>query len=411
MENPCLKKMHSQISYIISAKISYIGDLFLLPKSTVFHKLSERRVIYILVATTAQKKLVYLTGQHTRKELQEIRSNEQFFCPSCQAPLLLKIGEINIPHFAHKTLSDCHHSNEPESSLHLQGKLLLYQFFNRLNFKVELEKYLSEIRQRADLLVDKKYAIEFQCSLIPAQQLIQRSKGYRQLDIYPLWIKGLKEPCCEGIGQLQIKSYEIAMFQQTGNLPYVLLFCPSNNQFYYYSNLFYVSSNRWVGKTKSLSAANQVFPFALPKTLSKDEFNQVMGIFYHAKKKYIRSQLYAGNRVGNLYCRLCYELRLDVANVPGLFGLPLLGGECFKQPAVLWQLQVVEAYEKGIRVDRMIRTGKLTLSDLKKEQQAISLVSDYLALYLKYKDSVLDYSNILDIVYDNYCKNVRKLRK
>lgn len=411
MENLFSKKMHSQISFIISAKVSFTGDLFLLPKFSGFHRLVKRRVICILVATTTQQQLFYLTGKYTRQELLEIRLHEQFFCPVCEAPVHLKIGEINIPHFAHKTLSNCQHFSEPESSLHLQGKLLLYQFFNQLNFKAELEKYLSEIRQRADLVVDKKYAIEFQCSTIPVSQLIQRSEGYQQLSMYPIWLKGLKEPCREGVGLLHLKSHEVAMMQKVGQLSYILLFYPPANQFYYYSNLFYVSASRWVGKTKSLPATKQVFPFALPKPLSKDEFNNVLGIFYHAKKQYIRSQLYAGKRVGNLYCRLCYELRLDVTNVPCLFGIPLLGAECFKQPAILWQLQVVEAHEKGIGIDRLIQTGKLTLSNPEKQQQAIELSANYIALYLKYKDKTVDNSNILDIVYDNYCKNVRKLRK
>ncbi|WP_237704139.1 competence protein CoiA [Planococcus donghaensis] len=403
--------MHSQISFIILAKISFIGDLFLLPKCFIFHKLEKRRVICILVATTTRQQLFYLTGEYSRKELLEIRLREKFFCPTCHAPLLLKIGEINIPHFAHKTLSDCQHFSEPESSLHLHGKLLLYQFFHQLNFKAELEKYLSEIRQRADLLIDERYAVEFQCSPLPVSQLLQRSKGYQQLSISPIWLKGLKEPCLEGIGLLHLKVHEVAMMQYAGQLPYILLFCPLDNRFYYYSNLFYVSSSRWVGKTKSLSATKQIFPFALPKPLSKEEFKRVIGIFYHVKKQYIHSQLYAGNRVGNLYCRLCYELRLDVTNVPDLFGIPLLGAECFKQPAVLWQLQVVEAHMRGVSIRRLIYSGRLALNDTKKEQQAITLAEDYIALYLKYKNDTIDNSNILDICYDIYCKNVRKLRK
>ncbi|WP_238323722.1 competence protein CoiA [Planococcus donghaensis] len=368
-------------------------------------------MICILVATTTRQQLFCLTGQYSRKELLEIRLQEQFFCPTCHAPLLLKVGKVNIPHFAHKTLSNCQHFSEPESSLHLHGKLLLYQFFNQLNFKAELEKYLSKVRQRADVLVDERYAIEFQCSPIPVSQLLQRSKGYQQLSISPIWLKGLKEPCLEGIGLLHLKVHEVAMMQYAGQLPYILLFCPPDNRFYYYSNLFYVSSSRWVGKTKSLSATKQIFPFARPKPLSKEEFNLVMGIFYQAKKQYVRSQLYAGNRVGNLYCRLCYELCLDATNPPNLFGVPLVGADCFKQPAVLWQLLVVEAYEKGIGVDWLIQTGKLTLRESEKEQQAITLTADYLTLYLKYKDDALNNSNILDILYDNYCKNVRKLRK
>lgn len=396
---------------IILDEISLTGDLFLLPKSFSFHRMEERRVINILVAKTKQQELFYLTGTYARTELQEIRLRQQFFCPSCEAPLVLRIGEIKIPHFAHKSLSDCDHFSEPESPLHLHGKLLLYHFFQQLNFNVELEKHLSEIRQRADLLVAGQYAIEFQCSPIPVPQLNQRSKGYRQLDIQPIWIKGLKQPCREEIGVLRIKSHEVAMRQNNGLVSFILLFHPSDNRFYYHSNLFYISSNRWVGKTKSIQATKQIFPFATPKRLSKEEFRSVMEIFRNVKRQYIRNQLYAENRIKNRFCRLCYEMRIDVANVPDLFGIPMLGAECMKQPAVLWQLQTVAAWEKGIQVDALIASGRLALTDPGLINQAAALMTDYLTLYLSFKDIPLTDSKLLDSAYDIYCKNLRKLRK
>ncbi|WP_285228680.1 competence protein CoiA family protein [Planococcus sp. ISL-110] len=373
--------------------------------------MEKRRVICILVAKTARQEFFYLTGKHTRTELQEIRLREQFFCPSCQAPLLLKIGEINIPHFAHQTLSLCDNFSEPESSLHLQGKLLLYQFFQQLDFKVDLESYIPQIRQRADLLVSGQFAIEFQCSKIPVPQLNQRSEGYRRLNIQPIWIKGLKEPCCEEIGLIRLGTHEVEMRQGADQALFILLFHPLDNRFYYHSNLFYVSSNRWVGKTKSIRARNQIFPFAVPKPLTKEEFNVVLGIFRNVRQRYTRSQLYNENRIKSLYCRLCYELRLDMTNLPAFFGIPILGAECLKQPAVLWQLQAVAAWEKGVSVDTLIASGKLVLSNPAHASQAVALVSEYLAIYMTLKDGSSKDSSLLDIAYDNYCKNLRKLRK
>lgn len=368
-------------------------------------------MIPILVASTKQQRLFYLTEKYSREELQEIRLREQFFCPSCQAPVILKIGEINIPHFAHKNRTFCDSFSEPESSLHLHGKLLLHHFFHRLHFKVELEAYLTEIRQRADLLVEERYAIEFQCSTIPVSQLKERSNGYKQLHIHPVWIKGLKEPCREEIGVLRLKSYEVAMQQNAGSVPHLLLLHPPGNRFYYHSNLFYVSANRWVGKTRSLEASKQIFPFAVPKQLSKEEFKTVMGIFQHVKRQYIRNQLYPENRVKNRFCRLCYELQVDVMNVSAAFGVPCMGAECLKQPAVFWQLQAVWGWQKGISVEVLIASGKLVLTDPQMAIQATAVVTDYLALYQSCKDKTLKDSSFLDIVYDNYCKNVRKLRK
>ena len=368
--------------------------------------MEKRRVIYILVAKTEQQELFYLTGQHDKQELQDIRNHQQFFCPSCEAPLLLKIGEINIPHFAHRTLSDCDHYSEPESSLHLQGKLLLHQFFQQRNFKVELENYLPEIRQRADLLIDGQHAIEFQCSTISPEHLQQRSQGYQRVNIQDTWIKGLKEPCNEGIGLLRLKSHEIAMQQKAGSLSFILLFFPPHNRFYYHSNLLFISSNRWVGKTKSIPAAKQAFPFAVPKPLSKAEFKTVMDIFKNEKKRYIRNQLYAGNRIRNVYCRLCYELRMDVANLPELIGIPVPGAQHFKEPVVLWQLQAVAAHEKKIPLRDLIRSGKLTLSAGAQEREAAAVLHYYLSCYSSFEGNALNDSSLLDIVYHNYCKTL-----
>lgn len=368
-------------------------------------------MIYILVAKTEQQELFYLTSKHTRTELQEIRLQNKFFCPSCHAPLLLKIGEINIPHFAHQTLTACDTFSEPESSLHLRGKLLLYQFFSQLNLKIELESYIPQIRQRADLLVNGQTAIELQFSAIPSAQLKKRSKGYLSLNMQPIWIKGLREPCCEGIGLLRLKTHEIEMRQSADKSKFILMFYPLENRFYYHSSLFYVSSNRWVGKTKALEAEHQVFPFAMPKPLTKKEFNVILGIFFNLQQQYVRSQLYIENRIKSLYCRLCYELRLDMTSLPPFFGLPLIGAECLKQPAVLWQMQAVASFEKGISVDELISSGKLLLTDTASATQAIELVAEYLGLYLLLKGNSSEKSSLLDITYHNYCKNLRKLRK
>jgi competence protein CoiA len=147
-----------------------------------FFTIKERRVIFILIASTKDKQLVYLTQQFTKEELATLKNSTPFFCPGCGASVTLKIGEIKIPHFAHKSLHDCDSSGEPESPLHLQGKQQLYKFFSSQNLTVELEKYVPAIRQRADLLLNHQIAIEFQCSPISASQIASRSAGYSEID-------------------------------------------------------------------------------------------------------------------------------------------------------------------------------------------------------------------------------------
>lgn len=136
-----------------------------------------------------------------------------------------------------------------------------------------------------------------------------------------------------------------------------------------------------------------------------------MGIFQNVKRRYIRSQLYAENRIKNSFCRLCYELRIDVGNVPDFFGIPMLGAECMKSPAVVWQLQTVAAWEKGISMEVLAASGRVPLTNPGVTGQAASLMTEYLTLYLSFANRDSTDSKVLDSAYDIYCKNLRKLRK
>ncbi|UZN00931.1 competence protein CoiA family protein [Lysinibacillus sp. MHQ-1] len=75
-----------------------------------------------------------------------------------------------MPHFAHHTQNQCSKFfAEGESKLHLQGKIQLFEWLQKLRLKVELEPYLTELSQRPDLLVafdNNNFALEFQCSPI-----------------------------------------------------------------------------------------------------------------------------------------------------------------------------------------------------------------------------------------------------
>ncbi|MEY8537012.1 competence protein CoiA family protein [Lactococcus muris] len=95
--------------------------------------------------------------------LESNKLKEPFYCPACKSSVRLKKGKIKISHFAHISLQNCSSWSEHESAQHLELKLGLYQWL-RQKEKVEIEKYLPQIQQTADLLVNDKLAIEIQCS-------------------------------------------------------------------------------------------------------------------------------------------------------------------------------------------------------------------------------------------------------
>ena len=118
---------------------------------------------------------------------------DKYECPGCGEPVHLKKGNIKIAHYAHKQFGQCHVSTEGESATHLQGKLALFQYFNDRYDEVKLEPWLSEIKQRPDLMVRKGTAwtvIEFQCAPITIERIRERMAGYRQLQLQVIWILG-----------------------------------------------------------------------------------------------------------------------------------------------------------------------------------------------------------------------------
>jgi competence protein CoiA len=148
--------------------------------------------VYILTAKKDNDKIFTLERQMTREQLEHLRSTSQFTCPQCGNPLRLKIGKVVTPHFAHIVSTDCFTSfSERESPTHLIGKQQLAEFFTRIGYKVELEAFIPKISQRPDLLIRKNkslYAIEFQCSVIPTEDIEKRNSGYRRIKIPTVWI-------------------------------------------------------------------------------------------------------------------------------------------------------------------------------------------------------------------------------
>ena len=203
-------------------------------KLMVNRRLRKRRVIHILTALHEQG-LFVLQEHHTRAQLLELRRTIQFYCPGCKDQVILKVGAIKTPHFAHLHHSSCEQSHEPETFLHLLGKSRLYSFLQQQQLSPRLEHYLPDIKQRADLLVANK-ALEFQCSVLTAEQVSRRSSGYRSTKLEPIWIRGTQAIPHSGTGVFQIRPFEQEMFLGDGDMPYLLSFHPEKTLFIYFPN-------------------------------------------------------------------------------------------------------------------------------------------------------------------------------
>ncbi len=145
----------------------------------------------MLTARTKTGKNICLGYDYNKEALLSLRKKEEFVCPICGENLLLKLGNQRIFHFAHKPGSHCREFYENESFEHMEGKRQLFQWLLSQKIPSMLEYYDSEIQQRPDIMFrykGKKYSLEFQCSTLPEDTFIKRTKTYLENNYIPLWI-------------------------------------------------------------------------------------------------------------------------------------------------------------------------------------------------------------------------------
>lgn len=299
----------------------------------------------MLVAQNHEKKLIILHSRISRKHLLELKKSNQFFCPQCKDKLILKVGTLKIPHFAHNNHNLCEQTfSERESIDHLLGKEQLYSFFKERNDTFpQLEPYLKEIQQRPDILVTMKnesYAIEFQCSPIDDDLYSLRNKGYASIGIEPIWI-----PLTPQNIQVQKQITKISLpiryrkfLLRHKNYMHCITYHPHKKQFVYISNLLQVYGNQFLTKIIPLNIAKQQFPFYIPKPLTLDEFTLYLKIYNIIKRKYLNSRIRMSHKgINDLFLRSIYELRLSIDKLPNFLGVPINGNEQLKLFSVEWQ--------------------------------------------------------------------------
>lgn len=133
--------------------------------------------------------------QHNLVRATEHTVDSSYYCPACKGGLIFKKGTINQSHFSHKSNSHCQTFSEGETAEHMEGKLILYDWFLKENTDVQLEAFIPELNQRPDLLIhykETKVAIEYQCSPISIEKIRTRTHGYKKMNITVIWILGDK---------------------------------------------------------------------------------------------------------------------------------------------------------------------------------------------------------------------------
>jgi competence protein CoiA len=97
-------------------------------------------------------------------------------CIYCGGELIAKCGEINIWHWAHKSLTDCEGASE--TAWHMEWKAC----FKPENVEIPIEK--DSVRKIADLVTDGGLIVEFQNSPISPDEIRLRESFYDNM----IWV-------------------------------------------------------------------------------------------------------------------------------------------------------------------------------------------------------------------------------
>ncbi|WP_455431218.1 competence protein CoiA [Sporosarcina thermotolerans] len=294
--------------------------------------------------------MVVLTADLKRDELRSWKETRSFFCPQCRSPVHLKVGDIVIPHFAHRKATACRASfSEGESPQHLTGKLLLHQLLSTHSEDAILEPLLKEISQRPDLLIasnDVKVPIEFQCSTIPIPLLEKRTQGYQKVGMTPIWILHTPQKFTnipEGVGTFQFSKFEEWFIVSTPPEGDVLLtFNPQTKTFHYFTSLLHIAGQRYIGMHHNLPITFQFFPFIRPKVPSNEDLIRYVNL-YSSKRREDLERWVMLNRKGinDPFLRCCYEMRILPVNLPTWIGVPISGNDAFREADFEWQLRLL----------------------------------------------------------------------
>ena len=283
----------------------------------------------MLVALNKEQTLINVL-HYSRKELVRLRKEMMFYCLACQEPLILKIGSVKQPHFAHLGTSNCAEQvSEREGVEHLQGKEQLFHHFKKIADEIELEPFLAPIKQRPDVLVtvkNERFAIEFQCSSVEIARIQERTHNYLQLQIHPAWI--LRTPSkmtcnAPSLMKIQLSKFQQAFINQTSTSSYLITYSPDRRYFYYATSLFYLYGNSYLTLLYPLSLQQQSIPLLKPIPLSNAQFFEMMQLYNRIKKQFVLQRIYRSKKgVNDLLLRALYELNISRDQVPNFIGVP-----------------------------------------------------------------------------------------
>ncbi|MDQ0245297.1 competence CoiA-like predicted nuclease [Bacillus fengqiuensis] len=324
----------------------------------------------MLTAQNLKGELVSVLSYPSRQGLRQIRGKERFYCPICEEEVKLKVGNKNIPHFAHSSTMACEGEFEGESEYHLLGKQQLFTALQR-QYKTELEPYLFSIRQRPDLLVktgEGEFPIEFQCAALSNQILCKRTRTYEKEGYTPVWILGAKR-------YKRISSYlhELSPFEWN----FLRTDLPHSPFLLYYSSLeqhLIQLQHIYPFSTKMAFAAPKIIPLPyvnlshfFPK--GRERFSALFHAWNGKKKRWRLSYMLYRNKQYEGFLRTIYEESIPPSHFPAEAGIPHPLLYEIETPACIWQAYVLFDLFSKRTIGNTVTWNEIVLSFSKRIRQ------------------------------------------
>lgn len=126
---------------------------------------------------------IALNANGERVSIENATKDNQYFCPSCGEPLIVKAKDSWAvrTHFAHKRGTDCDDWTHDMSEWHLSWQ----QQFPEQYREVPIEK--NGIKHRADICINNT-VIEFQHSPIKGEEIAKRNDFYISCGYQVVWV-------------------------------------------------------------------------------------------------------------------------------------------------------------------------------------------------------------------------------
>ncbi|CAH0318421.1 Competence protein CoiA [Peribacillus sp. Bi96] len=291
------------------------------------------------------------------------RKSENYYCPCCKTEMSIKAGNVRIPHFAHKSNSSCRASSEPESAYHLMGKRKLYQWFLSHDYQVDLEAYLPQIKKRADILVTiggYRFAVEFQCSVIPENEFIERTRAYQSVGIKPIWILAAKSLKRKSMHEFRLSGFQWLFVTGSCHHPFLWMYCPETDRLSVLKNLTPFSPRVVFAEltTASLTILN---PSRL--TPKKSSCFPFLPFWRYKRKVWCLHRVKAARR-SDPFLKGLYLHHITPPTIPIEIGVPVRGMLLIETPTIEWQawiyMDVFQEKKPGekISMDDIIRFFK-----------------------------------------------------